>query len=138
MHYASFTPDTRHTAGILLLAVLAIEYGGTYVLRLVRGSAPATPFQLRFARAGHAHAGILVVLALVTLPYADVARLSGGWELIARSGVWLAAILMPAGFFLASAGRAVQRPNRFVVLVYAGAVVLAAAVTTLGVGLLRS
>lgn len=138
MEYASFTPDTRHTAGILLLTVLAVEYGGTYVLRLVRGSTPATPFQLRFSRAGHAHAAVLVVLALVTLPYADVARLSGAWELLARSGVWLAAILMPAGFFLSSAGRDVQRPNRFVVLLYAGATVLAAAVATLGVGLLRS
>jgi hypothetical protein len=138
MEYASFTPDTRHTAGILLLTVLAIEYGGTYVLRLVRGSIPATTFQVRFSRAGHAHAGILVVLALVTLPYADVAALSGAWEAIARNGIWLAAILMPAGFFLSSAGRSVERPNRLVVLVYAGAVVLAATVITLGVGLLRS
>jgi hypothetical protein len=138
MEYAAFSPDTRHTAGILLLTVLAVEYGGTYVLRLVRGSTPATTFQVRFSRAGHAHAGILVVLALVTLPYADVARLSGGWELLARSGVWLAAVLMPAGFFLSSAGRDVQWPNRFVLLLYAGAVILAAAVATLGVGLLRS
>jgi hypothetical protein len=138
MEYVPYTSDTRHTAGILLLSVLAIEYGGTYVLRLVRGSAPATTFQVRFSRAGHAHAGILVVLALVTLPYADVARLSGVWEAIARGGIWLAAILMPAGFFLSSAGRNMERPNRFVLLVYAGAAVLAVAVITLGVGLLRS
>jgi hypothetical protein len=32
MQYASFTPDTRHTAGILLLAVLAVEYGGTVLV----------------------------------------------------------------------------------------------------------
>jgi hypothetical protein len=138
MELVPFTSDTRHTAGILLLTVVAIEYGGTYVLRLVRGSTPATTFQLRFSRAGHAHAGILVVLALLTLPYADIARLSGVWEAIARNGVWLAAILMPTGFFLSSAGRGVERPNRLVWLVYIGAVVLAAAVVTLGVGLLRS
>ncbi len=133
-----FTSDTRHTAGILLLTIVAVEYGGTYLLRLVRGSVPATPFQLRFSRAGHAHAGVLVILTLVTLPYADAAHLSGVWNVIARTGIWVAAILMPLGFFVSAAGRDVERANRFVVLVYLGAVSLAAAVVTLGVGLLRS
>jgi hypothetical protein len=135
---APFTADTRHIAGILLLTVVGIEYGGTYVLRLVRGSAPATPLQLRLSRAGHAHAGVLVILSLVTLPYADTAALSGFWSAIARNGVWAAAILMPAGFFLSVVGRDVQKPNRLIVLVYLGAVSLAAAVITLGVGLIRS
>ena len=138
MQIASFSPETRHTAGILLLTILAVEYGGTYLLRLVRGSTPSTPFQLRFSRAGHAHAGVLVILALLALPYADVAGLSGVWDVLARNGVWVAAILMPAGFFLSCAGRNVERPNRLIVLVYAGAVVLAAGLATLAVGLLRS
>jgi hypothetical protein len=138
MEFASFTADTRHTAGILLLTVLAIEYGGTHVLRLVRGTAPATTLQLRFSRAGHAHAGVLVVLALLALPYADVARLSGIWEAVARNGIWVAAILMPTGFFVSVAGRDVHKPNGFIVLVYLGAACLAAGVLTLGIGLLRS
>jgi hypothetical protein len=133
-----FSPDTRHTAGVLLLTVLGIEYGGLYVLKLVRGSAPATDLQLRFSRAGHAHAGVLVILSLVALPYADTAQLSGIWDVIARNGIWVAAILMPLGFFVSVAGRDVRRPNRFVVLIYAGAVSLAAGVLTLGIGLLRS
>jgi len=29
--------DSAQTAGILLLAVVAVEYGGTYMLRIVRG-----------------------------------------------------------------------------------------------------
>jgi hypothetical protein len=138
VQFASFTADTRHTAGVLLLTVLAIEYGGTYVLRLVRGTAPATALQLRFSRAGHAHAGVLVILALLALPYADVAHLSGIWSAIARNGIWVAAVLMPTGFFVSVAGRDVERPNKFIVLVYLGAVSLAAGVLTLGIGLLRS
>ena len=43
---------------------------------------------------------------------------------------------MPGGFFAASAGKGLTRPNRFIVVVYAGALVLAAGLTTLGVGLL--
>jgi hypothetical protein len=136
--HAPFSPDTRHLAGILLLTVVAIEYGGTHILSLVRGAAPATPLQLRLSRAGHAHAGVLVILSLVTLPYADTANLSGIWEVIARNGIWAAAILMPAGFFLSVIGRDVQQTNRFIWLVYLGAVSLAAGVITLGIGLLRA
>jgi hypothetical protein len=46
--------------------------------------------------------------------------------------------VMPAGFFLSVIGRDVQKTNRFIWLVYIGAVCLAAGVITLGVGLLRA
>ena len=58
--------DSRTTAGILLLTILAVEYGGVTVLRIVRGRQPATELQKTFARAGHAHAGVLVLFALIT------------------------------------------------------------------------
>lgn len=138
VHSTTFSADTLHTAGVLLLTVVAIEYGGTYILRLVRGSIPTTDFQMRFSRAGHAHAGVLVLLSLIALPYADATHLTGIWDVIARNGTWLAAILMPAGFFVSSAGRNVQGPNRFVVLIYLGALCLAAGVVTLGVGLVSA
>ncbi|WP_369824644.1 hypothetical protein [Cellulosimicrobium sp. CUA-896] len=48
----------------------------------------------------------------------------------------VAAILMPAGFFLSATGTGRESPNGAVVLLPAGAVVLAAAVVTLAVGLL--
>lgn len=127
---------TQTTAGILLLALVTVESGGAYLLRVVRGSSPATPFQESFARAGHAHAGVLLVLGLVGLLYADAAGLDGPAWWLARSGVPVAALLMSAGFFLSSAGRGVTRPNRLVVLVYLGAVSLAAGLVALGIGLL--
>jgi uncharacterized membrane protein YphA (DoxX/SURF4 family) len=73
------------------------------MLRVVRGSRPTTPFQQAFFRAGHAHAGVLVILALVTELLADAARLSGALSVLARDGVWAAAILVSAGFFLSAA-----------------------------------
>ncbi len=69
--------DARSTAGILLLTVVAVEYGGTFMLRVVRGRVPMTPFQRSFARAGHAHAGVLVIAALVCQLLADAADVSG-------------------------------------------------------------
>lgn len=123
-------------AGIVLLTIVTIEVGGAYVLRLVRGGQEATPFQLAFSRAGHAHAGMLVTLGLVCLVLADASDLTGfaGW--VARTGVLWAAILMPAGFFLSSLAPGAQAPNRLVALIWVGAASLAAGVVTLGIGLL--
>jgi hypothetical protein len=132
----ALSPDARTTAGILLLTIVAVESGGLFMLSVVRGRKPLTGFQQAFARAGHAHAGVLVTLGLVCQILADATDLGGPVGSLARGGVPLAAILMPAGFFFSSAGRDVTRPNRLVALVYAGATVLAAGVVALGIGLL--
>jgi hypothetical protein len=124
------------TAGILLVSIVGIAYGGTFLLRVVGGGVPATPFQRSFFRAGHAHAGVLVTLALVCTILADATSLTGLAASVARSGVALAAILMSAGFFLSAIGKGRTAPNRLIVLVWAGAGFLAAGVLTLGFGLL--
>lgn len=130
--------ETRILAGILLLSLVTVETGGLYLMKLWRSSEGVTDFQIGFARAGHAHAGVLLVLSLTALLYADTAGLSGAWNWIARSGVPAAAILMPAGFFAASAGRGRTTPNKFVAVVLAGAVVLALGLGSLGIGLLTA
>jgi hypothetical protein len=127
---------TFTTAGILLLTIVAVEYGGYHVLALTRGRAPSTPFQIAFARAGHGHAGVLVLFSLVAQLYVDGAGLTGLLGIVARLGVPLAAILMPAGFFLSASGSGTTKPNQFVWLLYVGTVSLAAGVVCLGIGLL--
>src|SRR5579859_1637186 len=134
----TLSADTRVTAGILLLTIVGIEYGGWFMLSVVRGAQPTTPFQQSFFRAGHAHAGVLVILSLVSLILADAAHMSGLLALVARNGIWAAAILMPAGFFFSAAGRDVTRPNSFIVLLYIGIASLALGVISLGIGLLIS
>lgn len=81
---------------------------------------------------------MLVILGLVGLLFADATGLDGAALWTARLGVPLAAVLMSAGFFLSSIGRDVTRPNRLIVLLWLGALCLAAGVLTLGVGLLTS
>jgi hypothetical protein len=54
----ALSADSRSTAGILLLAIVAIEWGGLFMLKVVTGKQPLTDFQKAFARAGHAHAGV--------------------------------------------------------------------------------
>jgi hypothetical protein len=126
------------TAGILLLTIVAVEYGGTFVLRAVRGRVPLTGFQRTFSRAGHAHAGVLVILSLVVQLYADAADLTGVANTLARSLVPLSAILIPAGFFFSLVGRGRTTPNRWIALLWVGAAMLAVGVTALGIGLLTA
>jgi hypothetical protein len=129
------TAEARSTAGVLLLTLVAVESGGWFMLRVVRGSRPATEFQKAFFRAGHAHAGVLVILSLIAQLLAGAAALTSTVALL-TNGVWVAAILMPAGFFLSAAGRERTQPNRLIVLLYAGVVALAVGVVSLGLGLL--
>ncbi len=129
----------RLLAGITLLTVPTIVYGGVTVLGIltdgVAGLAPGgltlTPEQYALYRAGHAHAGVLVILSLVLQIAADHAVLSRGLELSARIAAPLAAILVSGGFF----GLAHAPGLR--VLLYLGALLVAFATLTIGVGLIR-
>jgi hypothetical protein len=89
-------------------------------------------------RAGHAHAGVLLVLSLVMLRYVDEAALSPSWRWLARAGAPIAAILIPAAFFLSVASPTAKEPNGLLDLAYLGALFLGSSVLTLGVGLIRA
>jgi hypothetical protein len=133
------SPSARLMLGITLVTVPAIAFGGFAVLGvLTRGEAglpgapELTPQQLALYRAGHAHAGVLVVLSLVLQVLLDHARLSASWAWTVRVTAPLAAILVSAGFF----GLAHAPELRGVL--YAGALLVAFATVTAGVGLLRA
>ncbi len=126
----------RSTAGIVLLTVCGIEYGGVFLLRTLRRDMGLTDFQRSFFRAGHAHAGVLVILGLVCLILTGATDLSGFWAWLAGTGALIAAIAMSAGFFFSAMGSGRTAPNRWIGLVFGGAVVLAGGVVTLGIGLL--
>jgi hypothetical protein len=134
----TLSPSVTTLTGIVLLTVVTIEFGGVFLLRVARGQHPMTEFQRSFARAGHAHAGVLVTLGLITAVLSDATSLTGWWGWLARSGVAVSAILVSAGFFLSSAGQEVHEPNRFIVVLWLGAALLAASTLTLGVGLLAA
>jgi len=132
--------DARLMSGILLITVPTIQYGGYFLLRLFSGKMTRmnpSPLQISFYRAGHAHAGVLVILSLVCQIFVEHAALPPALAWFARIGVPLAAILIPLGFFL-SVAFTPERPSRWIVSLYAGAVVMAISVVVLGVGLIRA
>lgn len=127
--------DTLRTAGILFLTIVAVQFGGAFLLRVATGKEAATDFQTSFYRAGHAHAGVLVILSLIVQIYMDAVDASLA-EGIARRAIPVAAVLMPAGFFLSAIGSRRTEPNKLIVLVFLGATSLACGVLAAGVALL--
>ena len=133
--------ESRMTAGILLVVLPSVMFGGLSLLMFLTQGAPGfadNPLRHDLWRAGHAHAGVYLVLSLVMLRYVDEAILPPFWKWIARTGAPMAAILIPAAFFLSVASPSAREPNGLINLAYVGAVFLAAAVLCLGIGLIRA
>jgi hypothetical protein len=135
------TREARIVAGVILITIPTIQYGGYFLLTSLTNRSSGymnNALRQNFFRAGHAHAGVFVILSLVCQILADSANLPGPWMWVARIGVPIAAVLLPAGFFLSMTSPTATQPNGLVALIYAGIVCLAAGVLTLGVGLLRA
>ncbi|CAN5651463.1 hypothetical protein BH24ACT26_BH24ACT26_06870 [soil metagenome] len=79
---------------------------------------------------------MLLLLALVALPYLDAAGLDAAAETVARTCFTAAPIVMSAGFFLSVAPPTATRPNRFIYLTYLGGLALVVGTAILGFGLL--
>jgi hypothetical protein len=77
--------ESRRLAGILLVVFPTVIYGGVSLLLFLIGRSPGYLDNQNLFRAGHAHAGVLLVLSLVALRYVDEAELSSPWK--ALSGV---------------------------------------------------
>jgi hypothetical protein len=135
------TREARLLSGIILITVPTIQYGGYFLLTSLidkgSGYMDNSPRQ-NFFRAGHAHAGVIVILSLVCQILADAAVLPAPLVWFIRIGVPLSAILISSGFLLSMLPPTATQPLKEAVsLIYVGAVILAVSVLTLAVGLIR-
>ena len=133
------SPENRRLAGILLIVLPTVVYGGVSILYLMVSDPAYTTNPLRqdFWRAGHAHAAVLIMLSLILLPYVEAANLPHHLKVVARYTTPAAAILVPAAFFLSVVSPTAAEPTWVINLAYVGGVVLAIGLIILGVGLLR-
>ena len=134
------SPASRRVAGILLVIFPTAIFGGVSLLAMLidRDSGyQDNPLRQDLWRAGHAHAGVLLVLALVALRYVDDAGLSDSWKWVVRLAVPAAAVLLPLAFFLSVLPEDADEPSAIVYLAFVGAVSLIVGLVTLGIGLLR-
>lgn len=131
--------ESRRMAGILLIVLPTVIIGGISILSLLITDPRYSQNELRqdLWRAGHAHAGVLLILSLVILRYVDEATLSQRSKHIVRICAPLSAILLPVAFFFSVLTPDATEPNSVIYLAYVGAVVLAAGLLLLGIGLIR-
>ena len=130
-------PTTPLTA-IVLFSIVTVEFGGWSLLGFLTSQNRLTPFEEQFFRAGHGHAGVLLILALVYLMLMDRTRFTGRIQLWLSLTLLVGILLQSGGFFVhmltgeegaASAGTWLTR---------SGAALLALALISLGVGLLQA
>jgi uncharacterized membrane protein len=133
------TYESRRLAGILLIVLPTVMFGGVSILSLLVGDPTymQNPLRQDLWRAGHAHAGVWLILALVVLRYVDEANLSNAMKWLVRGSIPIAAILVPAAFFLSVLSSDAKAPNELIYLAYVGAVLLVLGVLVLGFGLVR-
>jgi hypothetical protein len=121
---------------VAIIALVTVEYGGWALLTFLSGREGLADWQKGFFRAGHAHAGVLLVLSLVYLLYLPRADFSAGLEWLA-GGVLLAGVLAQSGgFFLHLGVGQPGRPSAGTRLTRVGALLIAAALLTLAIGLI--
>lgn len=130
---------SRRLAGLLVLLLPTVVFGGTSLLTLLITDPAYQANALRqdLWRAGHAHAGVMLLLSLIALRYVDEAALGARARGIARHAFPVSALLLSAGFFLSVLSPDATEPNALISLSYVGALVLVVGMVLLGVGLVR-
>lgn len=138
---SELSSPSRLVAGLALILVPTIAYGGSAILQLVLGRIPGyheNPLRKAFFRAGHAHAGVLVLLTLVGLLFVDGAALPDTLKALVRWSLFATPLLISAGFFLSVLLAEAEKPGPLIGFLYLGIVSLSVGTLTLGVGLLRA
>ena len=89
------SPESRRSAGILLVVLPTVILGGVSLLSLLINPESGymnNPLRQDLWRADHAHAGVLLILSLVALRYVDEAVLSNGVKSFVRGALPAAAL----------------------------------------------
>jgi len=118
------------------ISLPTIAYGGYFLLTILKrkaGTEGISAIQRDYFRAGHAHAGVLLVIAIIGLLVLD-SSLAGEWWLWAiRIALLISPLLISGGFFGGAPRTSDGPPGPLVKLIPIGAVIFG--LSTLGVGI---
>ena len=125
---------------VAVLSLVTVEYGGWALLSFISTRREQlSEFQTTFFRAGHAHAGVLLVLSLLYFLYLD-SRTD-----FAESTQWIAGAILLAGvlaqsggFFLHMAVGGANSASTGTQLTRTGALLIATALVILAIGIARA
>jgi hypothetical protein len=128
---------------VSVLSLITVEFGGWALLGFLtgRGSLGDEPalvdHRMRFFRAGHAHAGVLIVLSLVYYLYLDRADYSNGFDWFVGLVLVAGTLAQSGGFFIHLAKGAPATPSAGTSVTRLGAILIAVALVVLAIGLIK-
>lgn len=122
---------------LILISLLTVEIGGASLLRLLTSDSDLSDFKEQFFRAGHAHAGVLLILSLAYVVFLERTTWSPSQRRLAMVTLIAGGVSQSGGFFLHMLVGEAESFSAGIALTLFGAVLLAAAVISLGVALLR-
>ena len=82
------------------IALPTVMFGGYSLLRLLNRGDALTPFQVDCFRAGHAHAGVLLMMSLLYYMFLDRTALPVSVKQAACVGLFVGILAQSGGFFL--------------------------------------
>jgi hypothetical protein len=123
---------------VAVLSLVTVEYGGWALLSFITGCEGLAGWQKGFFRAGHAHAGVLLLLSLVYLLYLPRADFSDRFEWISGSVLIAGVLAQSGGFFVHLGVGQPDAPSVGTKLTRAGAILIGAGLVALAVGLIRT
>jgi len=118
------------------MALPTVMFGGASLLRLLNRGNVLSPFQVNCFRAGHAHAGVLLVMSLLYYPFLDQTGMSALIKHLASATLLLGVLAQSGGFFLHMLVGRENQPSAGTTTTLAGAVLLASSIIALVYGLL--
>ena len=129
---------TRVFAIFSLIALPTVMYGGYALLRLLTGREEPTEFRRTYFRAGHAHAGVLQILALVYYQYLARTTLADGMQWLAFIVLQLGILAQSGGFFVHMVTGQPDAPSIGTRITMVGAALLAVAMLFLAYALITA
>lgn len=127
---------TRFFAIITLIALPTVMYGGYALLGMLQRGPGLSDFQRTYFRAGHAHAGVLQVLALVYLLYLGQTTVDDGLQWLVCVALFVGILAQSGGFFIHMATGEEGKSSTGTTVTTIGAVILAVAVVFLAAALI--
>lgn len=117
------------------VALPTVMFGGYSLLRLLNRGDVLTPFQVGCFRAGHAHAGVLLLMSLLYYTFLDQTPLSTPVKQAACAALFVGILAQSGGFFLHMLLGGPGRASAGTRVTVAGSVLLAGSVAVLVYGL---
>ena len=127
---------SRWMIALAFISLPTIAFGGYFLLSILKrqkGTEKISAIQRDYFRAGHAHAGVLVILSVIGQLVLDYSLFNDTLVWAMRIGLFVAPLLISGGFFGGAPRTAEAKPGSLVTLIPLGALVMS--LSTLGVGL---